>query len=165
MEKIDLSALFKEQKALDYDIALHHQGITYENTRHKRALALLVELGEFANETRCFKFWSNKGPSPKAVILDEYVDALHFFLSLGLSIGVSSFEHELYPEDTPLDEALLSVYGAVAEFTKDYAFEAYSRAFHRFLNILAILGYSAKDMEEGYRKKLAVNYERQKNAY
>lgn len=46
-------------------------------------LALQVEVSELANETRCFKHWSNKGPSDKNIILEEYVDVLHFFLSLG----------------------------------------------------------------------------------
>src|SRR5699024_11074132 len=47
-------------------------------------LALLVELGELANETRCFKFWSKKPGSDRAVILEEFVDNLHFILLLGI---------------------------------------------------------------------------------
>jgi len=165
METIVLDEFFKKQKELDYDIALHHEGINYQNTRHKRALALLVELGEFANETRCFKFWSQKGPSQKEVILDEYADALHFFLSLGLTIGVTSFSHNLLPIDKSLDEALLSVYQAVVDFTKNYSLELYQIAFHRFLDLLAVMGFSANDMQKAYEAKLAVNYKRQENDY
>ena len=50
----------------------------------EKGLALLIELAELANETRCFKFWSTKGPSDDAVILEEYVDSIHFLLSLVL---------------------------------------------------------------------------------
>ena len=79
----DLKDLYLKQEELDLEIAKNHN-INYEVTRHKRILALLVELGEFANTTRTFKFWSNKGMEEKAVVLDEFADGLHFLLSLGI---------------------------------------------------------------------------------
>ena len=57
-------------------------------------LALQVEVSELANATRCFKHWSNKGAEDKNVILEEYVDVLHFFLSVGNQLGFKSREIE-----------------------------------------------------------------------
>ena len=85
--KINLSELFEAQKQLDARIAENHN-VTYESTRSRRTLSLLVELGELANSTRCFKYWSNKGSEPLERVLDEYADALHFFLSLGIDVGM-----------------------------------------------------------------------------
>lgn len=48
-----------------------------------RILALMIEVGEFANATRCFKYWSNKDSESKERLLDEYADILHLFLSVG----------------------------------------------------------------------------------
>ena len=79
MAKIDLTELFKKQAELDETIAKNHN-ISYATTRNKRTLSLLVELGEFANATRCFKYWSNKPSESLERVLDEYVDGLHFFL-------------------------------------------------------------------------------------
>ncbi len=56
--------------------------------KKKKMLALLVEIGELANETRCFKYWSNKPASEREVILEEYVDGLHFILSIGIDLGI-----------------------------------------------------------------------------
>ena len=56
---IELSNLYQKQAELDARIAENHN-ITYATTRSRRILALLVEFGEFANATRCFKYWSNK---------------------------------------------------------------------------------------------------------
>ena len=56
---INFETLFKKQKELDLEIARKHN-ITYKETRDRRTLSLLVELGELANSTRCFKYWSNK---------------------------------------------------------------------------------------------------------
>ena len=50
---IDLSNLYNKQAELDKRIAENHH-VSYETTRERRILALLVEIGEFANATRCF---------------------------------------------------------------------------------------------------------------
>ena len=65
----DLTDLYVKQRELDEEIARNHN-VTYESTRNKRTLSLLVELGEFANSTRTFKYWSNKGPESKERVLD-----------------------------------------------------------------------------------------------
>ena len=73
--------LFKMQYQLDKTINDKHN-TTYETTLTKRIMAFMVELGEFANETRCFKYWSVKPSSEKEVVLEEYIDGIHFILSL-----------------------------------------------------------------------------------
>ncbi len=164
MNKFDLTSLFALQKALDEEIhSLHHE--SYETTFQKRELALLVELGEFANETRCFKFWSLKKPSEKEVILDEYADAIHFFLSLGIAIGNESLVGEVTPTYEDLTKQLLLVYEEVALFSLSSKLEDYKTAFLDFLAILPLLGYSQEDLFIAYKKKLEVNYKRQENHY
>jgi len=164
MNNIDVTPLFALQSGLDNEIhKLHHE--SYGSTLHKRILALFVELGEFANETRCFKFWSEKGPSPKAVILDEYADALHFFLSLGLAIGVKEMKADFTPRYTNIVEQLEAVYVDVASFSEHLDESHYKTAFGDFLNLLPLLNYSEDDLISAYKKKLAVNYARQENHY
>ncbi len=86
------TTLFDRQRELDERIEEEHQ--LSGNQFDERLLALLVELGELANETRSFKFWSTKGPSPQDVILEEYVDGIHFLLSIGLALG---YERDSFP--------------------------------------------------------------------
>jgi len=82
---MNVEKLYSMQYALDTHIEEKH-GLK-EDLFNRKMLALLVELGELANETRCFKFWSLKAASEKAVILEEFVDGVHFILSLGLESG------------------------------------------------------------------------------
>ena len=79
MEKINLEKLYKLQAELDDEIARNHN-VSYASTHEKRLLALTVELGELANETRCFKYWSLKPASPKEIVMDEYADGIHEML-------------------------------------------------------------------------------------
>src|SRR5699024_11734252 len=94
--------LYEMQRKLDMYIEENHS-LVKEGIFPKKLLALLVELGELANETRCFKFWSTKPPSQKQVILEEYVDVLHFILSLGLEAGFRFNPEKDVPQTTVKD--------------------------------------------------------------
>lgn len=56
---MNLQKLFEAQAVLDADIEKHHPRKEGEDRLSKNILALLVELGECANEWRGFKYWSN----------------------------------------------------------------------------------------------------------
>ena len=161
---IDLTPLFALQAELDEEIASTH-GVDYESTHARRLLALLVELGEFANETRCFKYWSYKDPSPKEVILDEYADGLHFLLSLGIPLGVSEYKHYFRVNEKDLTSAILTVIESAVKLRDDYTVENYAKAFGNYLNIIPLFDYSAEEVIEAYLKKLGTNHKRQKDHY
>lgn len=161
---IELTPLFALQAELDAEIAASHD-VDYESTFSRRLLALLVELGEFANETRCFKYWSYKEPSPKEVILDEYADGLHFLLSLGIPLGVSEYKHYFRVFEKDLTAAILKVHEDVTELYKDYTVENYAKAFGDYLNIIPLFDYSSEEVVEAYLKKLGTNHKRQKDHY
>lgn len=163
-DTFDLSPLLPLQKALDEEIAREH-GVTYESTSSRRILALLVELGEFANETRSFKYWSFKGPSPKEVVLDEYADGLHFLLSLGIPLGAKELILSPKEYDIPLYDAILDVYGEVVGLSKSYDLSHYKAAFSAYLGLLPLMGYGEEDAKEAYLKKLKVNHQRQEGHY
>lgn len=162
--EINLETLFQKQYDLDKTIQEKHQ-VTYQDTLIKRILALLVELGECLNETRSFKFWSYKKPSPNEVILEEYVDALHFYLSLGLCLNIDKFvyEYNLISEDINL--VFLKVYQDVITFSKTLKKEDYIKAFESFLSASLTLNFQKEDIINSYNNKLEINYQRQENNY
>lgn len=72
----------------------------YGNTKEiytKNCIELLVELGEFVNETRVFKYWSVKKIDYDKM-LEEYADVLtmclYFYREFGISIENSYFHIE-----------------------------------------------------------------------
>lgn len=164
MEKAFLRDLFSAQARLDETIAKNHN-VSYETTRNRRIMALLVEIGEFANTTRCFKYWSNKGMEEKEIVLDEYADGLHFFLSLGIDIKTNKEEYEINDVEMDMTELFHQVYEAICDFKKEPTEEHYIKAFTLFLSFIPKLGYSWKDLEEAYFKKLGTNYKRQETNY
>lgn len=157
--------LYQLQAELDQEIHELHK-TSYQKTMKERILAFIVELGEFANETRCFKYWSLKGPSAKEVILEEYIDGLHFILSLGLAINydINAFFNP-FISDLSLSEDILNTYQRACEFKDNISFSNYKKTFETFLGVGAKLGFSEEDLKEAYYKKNDINHKRQKEHY
>lgn len=87
---MNLDNLYKLQEELDNHIWNKHgtlDKMSKEELLDNTILALLVEVGELANTTRCFKHWSTKGMMEKEIILDELADVWHFYLSIGNQIN------------------------------------------------------------------------------
>lgn len=162
--EINLEELYQLQAGLDADIAQKH-GVTYESTHSKRLLALIVELGELANETRCFKYWSNKGPSEKSIVMDEYADGLHFLLSLGIPLHARKNKYEIKRSGKDLTLQFHDLYQAATRLLSDYTLESYEDCFQKYLNLAADLGSTSDDIIEAYKSKLKVNYHRQETNY
>ncbi len=157
------TTLFDQQRRLDERIKEEHQ--LSGNQFDERLLALLVELGELANETRSFKFWSTKGPSPQDVILEEYVDGIHFLLSLGLALG---YERESFPAGSSyLDatDAFLDVFRKVTNFGLSKTEAMYETLMAAYLELGYTLGFNEELIMMAYVSKNKQNHERQDQGY
>jgi dimeric dUTPase (all-alpha-NTP-PPase superfamily) len=163
---MSLEKLFEMQSALDRYIEENHQ-LQSENLFDRKVLALLVEIGELANETRSFKFWSVKPSSEKKVILEEFVDGVHFILSLGLECGFQDqgLKMEREPSTQDVNELFLKIYHAVSIFQMTKSLSDYQRVFEGYLQLGALLGIGFEEMEQAYIEKNEVNYKRQNQNY
>lgn len=161
---MNLHKLFQLQQDLDKRILEEHH-LQNESLFSKKILALQVEISELANETRCFKFWSNKGPSPKEKILEEYVDCLHFILSIGLDKDYCDIDIVCKGEDTELTKKFLNLYIDINDFIVCSSRDNYKTLFEDFLCIGHDLGFTFKEIENAYYHKNAINHARQDNGY
>ena len=161
---MNLQRLFQMQNVLDNRIeAEHHlEGIPL---LQKKILSLQVELGELANETRCFKFWSTKKPSSNDIILEEYVDCLHFILSIGLEKNFEDITLNIKDITLEVSEQFLNLYINIADFTICSSMDNYLNVFQNFLSLGQNLGFSEEDIENAYLHKNNINHERQNNGY
>jgi dimeric dUTPase (all-alpha-NTP-PPase superfamily) len=162
---MNIEKLMRMQEKLDQHIESEH-GLVEEDLIDRKILALLVEIGELANETRSFKFWSKKGASAKEVILEEYVDGIHFILSLGLEIGMKDVDvDENHAAANDLNEQFLLVFKAITDFREERSVSHYFSLFNHYLTLGGILGFSSRDVFNAYAEKNKVNYERQEKGY
>ncbi|HEU5141296.1 MAG TPA: dUTP diphosphatase [Bacillales bacterium] len=164
MLRLDTGKLFAMQKQLDKRIEAEH-GLTGSDLTEQKILALQVELGELANETRCFKFWSVKPPSERSVILEEYVDGLHFILSLGLAFGYEVAEPVSVDVEEELTACFLEVFERVSDFRRQPEGDRFCKLFFTYMVLGEQLGFTSDDIHSAYEDKNQTNHERQEQGY
>ena len=163
---VDLLHLFKLQKELDERILQEHN-LEPKKLLKEKTLALLVEIGELANETRCFKYWSTRPSSERDVILEEYVDGFHFILSVGIDLGVDKnflFYKCAHANKTTV-QTFLDVYARVIRFHDQPSITNYIELFTSYLRLGQALDFSQEDIERAYLAKNEVNHQRQTQGY
>lgn len=183
--EVNLAKLFETQKVLRDRIAYN------ESDRFdKLILALLVEIGECANEWRGFKFWSKRQfPTNEEVhsvdnqgnvyyrntLLEEYVDGLHFVLEVGLEIAdeiqfdVSDYFTDIKNEINGNQQKTKNVveqfnYIFYLTTTAGYDF-CFEYLFAAYFHLGEMLGFSWDQIEQAYYSKNQINHERQNNGY
>lgn len=160
---MEFKELFSMQAKLD-EFIQQNKNIHFD-VFNEKGLALLVELSELANETRCFKYWSQKGPSEREVILEEFVDSIHFLLSLG---NEKSFSLDAWPEvqeDKNLTELFLTVQKSILKFIEDPNEQSYKEVWEGYGLLAYNLHFTLDDIIEAYIAKNKKNYERQLTGY
>lgn len=161
---MDFQKLFNLQKNLD-DRILHNHNVAPSALLSKKTLALQVELSELANETKCFKYWSTKSPSSKENIMEEYVDCLHFILSIGLEKKYTDLNLTFQKPETELTKQFLNLYIDINDFIICSSKDTYITLFEDFLSLGLSLGFTPEAIEKGYFKKNLINHARQVNGY
>jgi len=190
---MNLTELFQIQKKLDERIIREH-GLEGQDLLDKKILALQVELGELANEARFFKFWS-KDQEPRTIehkfnrsvdslgnieplrnpLLEEYVDCLHFLLSIGNEL---EYDYVPKPDFFPTDLVTLFLqvnaeisdiyhFLYIAELERDHEtlLNTYQCLFDLFLMIGQRLGFTEQEAMDAYMDKNSENHRRQDNSY
>ncbi|MGG3734494.1 dUTP diphosphatase [Heyndrickxia coagulans] len=184
---MNLKKLFIAQKELDEHIEKNHPRKEGEDRFGKLILALQVELAECAQESRCFKFWSSRQEpvtedlrvvdykeSGEAILetynplLEEYVDCLHFILSIGLELnipviyGTETKWDELTSDETDITQQFLLVFENVNKLVHPID---WINLFEEFYILGKMLGFTWEQIEESYFEKNRINHERQNNGY
>lgn len=175
---MNLDKLYKLQAELDKHILQKHNlKMSKEELLDKTILALLVEVGELANTTRCFKHWSTKGMMDKEVVLDEMADVLHFYFSIGNQIGDEYLDIGIESGFTGLDVnnsltfELLVLYFWVGKMGNECSLdrvdleEIYQSIGDSLYKIIDLLNFTHEEVEQAYLKKHEENYRRQKEGY
>lgn len=156
---MDYSALFTKQSEFD-EFLIEKHGLEGKDLLPDKFISLDVELSELANEVRFFKFWSEKEMN-RARALEEYVDALHFFLSIGNDFMVPrNHEYVVHMESIHRQYMELKKWCMVTKGAVEWHY-----AFAIFRGLGDMLGFSNEEIFLVYERKNQVNYTRQKEGY
>jgi dimeric dUTPase (all-alpha-NTP-PPase superfamily) len=144
----------KDQEPVTEMVCLTCDGVYFMRRHH--------EDGDYMEECNCNQ--GNTNP-----LLEEYVDCLHFILSIGNDLGFNTtFKPSLVKEYTTL-EYFEVTFVKISEFVvhqgrKQKEFY-YGEVFSHFLGLGKSLGFTWGEVEQAYLDKNKVNHARQESGY
>lgn len=215
---IDLTRIFEEQDRLNKETAAKHEEyskLSRDQLTRNYVFAALAEAGEMANEWSHFKIWKSTrkenrdAPCQKCnglgelnckkcvycengrvnPLREEYIDVVHFIISVAIGFDLDSNEYLLENKERPKVEVSPKVaYNLYLELykylvyanvlieelekfphTKETNQKERTKVATQLLNVLFDLGYSMgftdADIERAYFAKNKVNKIRQENNY
>ena len=116
-----LKKLQNKQKELD-EFIIQKKNLTDSDSKVsfiRTKIALLVEIGELANELKTFKHWKSQKTINWEKAQEELIDCLHFYLSWANSLGIEFFDYKfqkLVPEPD-FNELLLAFFSETNSFS------------------------------------------------
>lgn len=158
-----MKELLEMQRVLDEAILKEH-GLVYNGAiANKMKIALFTELGELMNElpTR-FKHWKKTAVDNHEKALVEYVDALHFQMSL-FNCYESKIDEKIHNYDD--EEESLFCDDILECLIKAVSFCDNKTGLSYLFDLGKNLGFTWEEVYNAYKDKNQVNYERLKSGY
>ena len=159
----DLTNIYKITKRLDDEFASHY---SYDNEIvRKNRLEILVELGELANETRCFKYWSKKQIGDKEKVLEEYIDCLFMTLYFCHMTDVSLDERFPKHSNSDLIDTFINLFDLTSNIKEELDKKTVKKVLVELEYLAVLLGFTIDDLERATNKKSDIIEERFNSEY
>ena len=107
------------------------------------------------------------GLRPVNTVLEEYVDCLHFILTIGLELGVGNpkFSYKICGEDSVTDYFRVVFWRTSEIIESDNPQPWFNDLFTSFYALGEQLGFNWTEVEQAYITKNEINHVRQANGY
>lgn len=158
---INYTTLSNMQADLDKYIG-RQRNLNMEDYKLERIEALSVEYHELLQELRFFKYWSVK-PMNRERALEEYVDCLHFLMSIGNDFGVKKYNY-VSPDIKDMRRLRFGIMNMISRLPYGGETE-YIILFDHFLHFGEKLNFTKNEVLTHYELKHAENYKRQQVGY
>ena len=148
--------LYEEKKLID-DAFDKLYDSDCQDVIKKTLLALLVELGELANETNCFKYWIDKKPSPDPIILEEYADCMLMAMFFCRNLDISLDENFDEVKENTLVEQFIYLYRECSSLLNDYRKERVKSILVNLIYLGYLMGYDDTQLVDAGLSKIKKN--------
>lgn len=160
---MNINELFQQQKALDQRI-VKEKGLQGKDLFEDKVIALICELYECVNENRHFKFWSDNKQASKDNLLEEYIDTLHFALSIANDLGHHSHEY-IHESEYNLNRLILNLTNIATVLPDDKKTTYIWSLVNQVIRLGYELGFAEEQVIAAYYEKNEINHDRQSNGY
>lgn len=147
------------QKALDLN-----PNFTKNDLEKRKLIALMVELGEFANEIETFKYWKKTRNLNRDFICEEFADLIHFLVSFGNDYNLpTTINSKIISND--INEQLIETFSAISQANNKINKEKLLNIFELVLGLAELYGLEENEIAKWYEIKNKKNHDRIKTNY
>lgn len=139
----------------------------YSNSKDifdKDSIELLVEIGEFINETKCFKYWSIKDIN-KPCMLEELADVITMLMTFANRINMDISNYSVNDVDIDLLTLINNTYYLATKVKDELTQELLDKLFINILGIAYKLNITNDDIKESLDKKQKIILKRLNSNY
>lgn len=135
-----------------------------EKMFEKNCIELLVEIGEFANESRCFKYWSNKSMK-KEETLEELADCIMICLYFYNYLNIDKVKIKTYDFPSDILVCLNDIFKLSTLLIDNINQEIVIKIFSYLIYIGNLVNLEEKEIYEACLKKIEKQEKRLKEGY
>lgn len=161
---MNLNPLYPVQAELDEYIG-RTKGIDMSQYKKDRIIAFSVEFHELLNELIfLFKYWKN-AHMDREKALEEYVDGMHFLVSIGNDFGITEHSY-VRPNEQDMKQIALGIMNMISILPNIPNFKPMYNALANYYILFGEkLGFFEEEITNAYMKKHEENYARQMEGY
>ena len=160
-----IESMLDMQAKLD-EVLLKVRGFSYSDLLRQRAYdrAILDELGELNHELKGYWCWWKKSQEPvdRQRVLEEFVDVLHFCLSQTLA-EIACAQRPAFHWEILMDIFVKHQFDGELDIL-DWQ-KCHQRSLIKAFRLMKWLEFTPEEVHEAYKKKNAVNFQRQREGY
>lgn len=150
--------VYTENKELDKLFNKEYDN-TSSDTMKKNILELSVELGEFANETKCFKYWSVKKMN-KEESLEEFSDCLLMVLFFCNDLDISLEEDFPKIDDKDIIVEFNTLFNLSSGLMFNYNKDQVKKILSHLINLGYLFEFSDEEIIRSSLIKIKIDKER-----
>jgi len=118
---------------------------------NQKILSFLHDLGEVAQESRCYLFWEKDEPINHEALLEHYLEGLTMLMSIGYELRIDSIKnHTEIPQNISIDALFLKIYHSILNVQSHYSSDDYQNTIDDYFTLGFKLGIHIEDILNNY---------------
>lgn len=154
--------VYLENTKLDLEFETKYKELT--DMYQKNCIELLVEISEFINETKCFKYWSIKKPEYDKVY-EECADVICMILYYYDYFKIKSVTTTRMQLTSDLMSEINKLYIDATKLIDKGSVNITKKIYTRFMHICKLLNLSEEEILKSCYRKININIDRLNSDY
>ncbi|ADL53997.1 dUTP diphosphatase [Clostridium cellulovorans] len=150
---MQLMKLFEMQKDVD-SLTLKNKSIENNSLTLKKMIGLQISIGNLASRTNCCDIWKSSTNCDKSQILEDYITALNYLLSIGLDKSYEDIEINIHPSTQKIADQFISLYIDINDLVLYTGRDHYITLLEDFFALGITIGFSLDEVLTGFNTSM-----------